>query len=131
MNSKADVMVLLAELQELEPYTDIVLPAPLPDGLRPTCSALPIALAERFLVLVPTGQEQAVVERYMQVLREQQMELPMLERFQLAALGHAAVCVVDGLRLWLPVRLANWLGSLQFEMQRVSDQEVRLVNMSA
>jgi hypothetical protein len=38
---------------------------------------------------------------------------------------------VDGLRLWLPVRLANWLGSLQFEMQRVSDQEVRLVNMSA
>lgn len=52
----------------------------------------------------------------------------MLERFQRAALGQAAVCVAQSQRLWLPVRLANWLGVPQFEMQWVSDQEVRLVN---
>lgn len=52
----------------------------------------------------------------------------MLERFQRAALGQAAVCVAQSQRLWLPVRLANWLGAPQFEMQWVSDQEVRLVN---
>lgn len=55
MNPKTDVMVELAALQALEPYTEIVLPDSLPDDLRPTCTAMPIVLAERFLVLVPTG----------------------------------------------------------------------------
>lgn len=127
MNSKTDVAVTLAELQALEPYTDIALPCTLPDSLRPTCTAMPIVLAERFIALVPAGQEQAVAAGYMQSLREQQMELPMLERFQRAALGHAAVCVVGEQRLWLPERLANWLGSC-FEMQWVSAQEARLVS---
>lgn len=113
MNPKTDVMVELAELQALEPYTEIVLPDTLPDDLRPTCTAMPIVLAERFLVLVPTGQEQETVERYMQSLREQRMEPSMLERFQRTALGHAAICVAQGERLWLPVRLANWLGTCQ------------------
>lgn len=111
MNSKTDVMVELAELQALEPYTEIVLPDTLPNDLRPSCTAMPIVLAERFLVLVPTGQEQETVERYMQSLCQQRMEPSMLERFQRTALGHAAICVAQGQRLWLPTRLANWLGA--------------------
>ena len=125
MNSKTDVMVVLAELQALEPYTEIVLPDTLPNDLRPSCTAMPIVLAERFLVLVPTGQEQEMVKRYMQSLREQQMEPPMLERFQRTALGQAAICVAQGQRLWLPTRLANWLGACS-EVKRISDKEMRL-----
>jgi len=127
MNPKTDVMVELAALQGLEPYTEIVLPDSLPDDLRPTCTAMPIVLAERFLVLVPTGLEQDTVERYMQSLREQRMEPSMLERFQRTALGHAAICVAQVERLWLPTRLANWLGACS-KMQQVNGQEVRLYN---
>ncbi|MDC7716857.1 hypothetical protein PQU95_06455 [Vogesella sp. DC21W] len=126
MNPKTDVMVVLAELQALEPYTEIVLPDSLPDDLRPTCTAMPIVLAERFLVLVPTGQEQEMVERYMQSLREQQMEPPMLERFQRTALGQAAICVAQGQRLWLPTRLANWLGACS-EVRLGPHGELRLL----
>lgn len=125
MNPKTDVMVELAALQGLEPYTEIVLPDSLPDDLRPTCTAMPIVLAERFLVLVPTGLEQETVERYMQSLSEQRMEPSMLERFQRTALGHAAICVAQGQRLWLPTRLANWLGACS-EVKRISDKEMRL-----
>ncbi|GHD80320.1 hypothetical protein ACFSQE_07355 [Vogesella fluminis] len=126
MNSKTDVMVELAELQALEPYTEIVLPDTLPDDLRPSCTAMPIVLAERFLVLVPTGQEQETVERYMQSLCEQRMEPSMLERFQHVALGHAAICVAHGQRLWLPERLANWLGACS-EVRLGPHGELRLL----
>lgn len=67
-----------------------------------------------------------MVERYMQSLREQQMEPPMLERFQRTALGHAAICVAQGQRFWLPERLANWLGTCS-EIKKIFDKEVRLV----
>lgn len=127
MNSKTDVMVELAALQALEPYTEIVLPDSLPDDLRPSCTAMPIVLAERFLVLVPSGLEQDTVERYMQSLREQRMEPSMLERFQRAALGQAAICVAQGQRLWLPERLANWLGG-QLAISTFPDRDVRLVS---
>lgn len=70
MNSKTDVMVVLAELQALEPYEEIMLPDTLPNDLRPTCTAMPIVVNEHFLVLVPAGQEQDIVEGYMQSLRE-------------------------------------------------------------
>lgn len=126
MNSKTDVMVELAELQALEPYTEIVLPDILPNDLRPTCTAMPIVLAERFLVLVPTGLEQDTVERYMQSLRQQQMKPSMLERFQRAAQGHAAICVAQAQGLWLPERLANWLGDC-LEVRLGPHGELRLL----
>lgn len=127
MNSKTDVAVILADLQLVEDYVAISLSIAVPDILRPTCTALPILLAERFIVLLPAGQELAMVNGYLQALRAQQMGDAMLERFQRSALGHAAICVVDGERLWLPKRLANWLGS-RFETQQVSGQEVRLAS---
>lgn len=112
-----------------EDYRCIDVGIDVPDCLRPSCTAMIILSAERYILLVESGRELDVVDDYLRRLTEQGASETFLERFRRAALGWADVGYWDQQgRLWLPDELCRWVGST-LAARLDGDKQVRLTGV--